>query len=136
MIGLGLWGALLVWRDRLAQSRWFLRAGVAMGPAGFVAVIAGWVVAEVGRQPYVIYGVLRTADAVSPVTKGEVSASLLAFIVIYAIVFTTGALYILRLINTGPLAGGEEAKPTQARPPGYALGAAPLGPANEPGSAP
>jgi cytochrome bd ubiquinol oxidase subunit I len=136
MIGLGLWGAFLIWRDRLAQSRWFLRAGVAMGPAGFVAVIAGWVVAEVGRQPYVIYGVLRTADAVSPITQGEVSASLVAFVAIYAIVFTTGALYILRLINSGPLGGGEEAAPTTARPPGYALGATPRGPANEPGSAP
>nr|MEA2797680.1 cytochrome bd ubiquinol oxidase subunit [Phenylobacterium sp.] len=136
MIGLGLWGAVLAWRGGLAQARWFLRASVAMGPAGFVAVIAGWVVAEVGRQPYVIYGLLRTADAVSPVTKGEVSASLLAFMAIYAVVFTTGALYILRLIAGGPSAGGEEAAPTAPRPPGYALGAMPQSPADEPGSAP
>jgi cytochrome d ubiquinol oxidase subunit I len=135
MIGLGLWGGFLTWRGGLAQARWFLRACVAMGPAGFVAVVAGWVVAEVGRQPYVIYGVLRTADAVSPVTKGEVSVSLLAFMGIYALVFSTGALYILRLIDGGPLAR-PAAEPATPRPPGYALGAAPHDPADEPGSAP
>ena len=129
MIGLGLWGGWLCWRGRLPQARWFLRACVAMGPAGFVAVIAGWIVAEVGRQPYVIYGVLRTADAVSPVTRGEVSASLLAFMAVYALVFSVGALYILRLMDQGPLGGA--AAPMAAgevRPPGYALGAAPREP--------
>ncbi len=129
MIGLGLWGAFLAWRGGLAHAKWFLRACVAMGPAGFVAVVSGWVVAEVGRQPYVVYGVLRTADAVSPVTRGEVSASLLAFMAVYALVFSVGALYILRLIDGGPLA--ETAEGGTPRPPGYALGAAP----HEPGSA-
>lgn len=129
MIGLGLWGAFLAWRGGLAHAKWFLRACVAMGPAGFVAVVSGWVVAEVGRQPYVVYGVLRTADAVSPVTRGEVSASLLAFMAVYALVFSVGALYILRLIEGGPLA--ETAEGGTPRPPGYALGAAP----HEPGSA-
>jgi cytochrome d ubiquinol oxidase subunit I len=123
MIGLGLWGGFLIWRGRLAHSPLFLGACVAMGPAGFVAVVAGWIVAEVGRQPYVIYGVLRTADAVSPVTKGEVSVSLLAFMVIYALIFGVGVLYILRLMRAGPLAGF--AAPRTPRPPGYALGAAP-----------
>jgi cytochrome d ubiquinol oxidase subunit I len=124
MIGLGVWGGYLCWRGDPAHARGFLRAMVAMGPAGFVAVIAGWIVAEVGRQPYVVYGVLRTADAVSPVTAGVVSASLLAFMVVYAIVFSAGALYILRLIGEGPRpAGGEP--PRRARPPGYALAAAP-----------
>ena len=61
------------WRDEAVRAAaWFLRFAVAMGPAGFVAVLAGWIVAEVGRQPWVVYGVLRTADAVSPVTAGEV----------------------------------------------------------------
>jgi len=103
MIGLGVWGAWLCTGGRSPErSRPFLRACVAMGPAGFVAVIAGWIVAEVGRQPWVIYGVLRTADAVSPIGASEVTASLLAFIAIYAVVFTTGAIYILRLIDRGP----------------------------------
>jgi cytochrome d ubiquinol oxidase subunit I len=125
MIGLGLWGAWLMWRTRGPEhNRLFLRAAVAMGPAGFVAVIAGWIVAEVGRQPYVIYGVMRTADAVSPVTAGEVTASLLGFMVVYAVVFTVGALYILRLIVAGP-GVGEDAPAEVSRPPGYAFAAAP-----------
>jgi cytochrome d ubiquinol oxidase subunit I len=103
MIGLGVWGAWLLWRTRGPEyNKPFLWAAVAMGPAGFVAVISGWVVAEVGRQPYVIYGILRTADAVSPVGAGQVSASLLAFMVIYAVIFSVGVLYILRLIAEGP----------------------------------
>jgi cytochrome d ubiquinol oxidase subunit I len=127
MIGLGAWGAWLYWRNGGPQhSRLYLWACVAMGPAGFVAVIAGWIVAEVGRQPYVIYGVLRTADAASPVSAGQVSVSLLAFMAIYAVVFSVGALYILRLIGAGPnAAGGEHPTP---RPPGYALAAAPHDP--------
>ena len=125
MIGLGAWGVLLMWRTRGPEhSRWFLRAAVVMGPAGFVAVIAGWVVAEVGRQPYVVYGVLRTAQAVSPVGAGQVSASLLAFMVIYAVIFSVGVLYILRLIAEGPTEEADGA-PRSQRPPGYALAAAP-----------
>ena len=61
-----------------------------MGPAGFVAVVCGWIVAEVGRQPYVVYGYLRTADAVSPVPAGHVATSLIAFMLAYAVVFTAG----------------------------------------------
>ena len=130
MIGLGAWGAWLYWRGRGPQhSRPYLWASVAMGPMGFVAVISGWIVAEVGRQPYVIYGVLRTADAVSPVRAGQVTFSLLAFMMIYAVVFSVGVLYILRLINAGPNAPiptGQLA--TGVRPPGYALGATPSDP--------
>jgi len=122
MIGLGLWGGFICWRGGLAHARGFLWAAVAMGPAGFVAVIAGWIVAEVGRQPWVIYGLLRTADAVSPVTKGEVSASLVAFMAVYALIFGAGALFILRLIDLGPTAPPVPA--AGARPPGNALAAA------------
>jgi len=127
MIGLGLLGAWLYWRQGGPYSnKPYLWACIAMGPAGFVAVIAGWVVAEVGRQPFVIYGVLRTADAVSPISAGEVSVSLLAFILIYAVVFTAGALFILRLIAAGPNAPApDRPAATGVRPPGYALGAAP-----------
>jgi cytochrome d ubiquinol oxidase subunit I len=125
MIGLGLWGGYLCWRGDPAHTRWFLRAMVVMGPAGFVAVVSGWIVAEVGRQPYVIYGVLRTADAVSPVRASVVSVSLLAFMVIYAIIFSVGALYILRLIDGGPGPAPAAGPPRRDRPPGYALAAAP-----------
>ncbi len=125
MIGLGAWGVWLIARKRLEESPWFLRAAVAMGPAGFVAVIAGWIVAEVGRQPWTIYGVLRTADSASPVGVGQVTASLLAFMVIYAIVFSAGAVYILRLINKGPAPGLEPAPDGEGRAPGTPLAAVP-----------
>ncbi|MDB5454053.1 MAG: cydA [Caulobacteraceae bacterium] len=132
MIGLGLWGAWLIWRGGGPERhRLSLRACVAMGPAGFVAVIAGWVVAEVGRQPYVIYGVLRTADAVSPIGAGQVSASLLGFMIVYAVIFSVGVLYILRLVAEGPTATAPEQPPARPRPPGYALGAAPDDPEQE-----
>ena len=125
MIGLGLWGAWLYWRKRLFDSRTFLRFAVAMGPAGFIAVLAGWIVTEVGRQPWVVQGVLRTADAVSPVTAGSVATSLLIYVVVYAIVFVAGALYILRLLNEGPVSGAAEPRPEGQRAPGTPLAAAP-----------
>jgi cytochrome bd ubiquinol oxidase subunit I len=125
MIALGFWGAWTIWRGSTVRNQPFLRACVAMGPTGFVAVIAGWIVAEVGRQPYVIYGILRTEDAVSPIGAGAVSASLLAFLVVYAIVFSVGALYILRLLAEGPAAGALEPPPSQDRAPGTPLSAAP-----------
>jgi cytochrome d ubiquinol oxidase subunit I len=92
-----------------------------MGPSGFVAVIAGWTVAEVGRQPWVIWGQMRTAAGVSPVSPHEVSASLLAFLVVYAVIFSAGALYILRLMAQGPT---YEAAPSPDRAPGSPLAAA------------
>jgi cytochrome d ubiquinol oxidase subunit I len=125
MIGLGVWGAVLIARKRLDESTWFLRAAVVMGPAGFVAVIAGWIVAEVGRQPWTIYGVLRTADSASPVGVGQISASLLAFIVIYAIVFSAGAIYILRLMAKGPALETGAPPDAEGRAPGTPLAAVP-----------
>jgi len=123
MIGLGFWGAFVWWRGRIDRSRWFQRAAVLMSPAGFAAVLTGWFVAEIGRQPWVVYGVLRTADAVSPVPAGHVAFSLLAYMVVYAVVFTAGALFILRLVREGPQ--GAEPPPTEQRPPGWTLAAAP-----------
>jgi cytochrome bd ubiquinol oxidase subunit I len=111
MILQGLWGAWLWWRGQIEATPLFLRSSVLMGPMGFVAVIAGWVVAEVGRQPYVVYGVLRTRDAVSPIGAGVVSTSLLVFLVVYAVVFSVGALYVLRLIAEGPVPGAAEPPP-------------------------
>jgi cytochrome d ubiquinol oxidase subunit I len=105
MIAMGMWGTWLWWRGGLERSGLFQRATVAMGPAGFIAVLAGWISAEVGRQPYVVYGVLRTSDAISPLVGGQVAASLLVFMVAYAIVFSAGTLYIMRLITRGPGSG-------------------------------
>ena len=127
MIGLGLWGAWLWLRGGPERSRLFLRAATLMGPAGFVAVIAGWTVAEVGRQPWVIWGVMRTANAVSPVGVHQVSTSLIAFMAIYATIFTAGVIYILRIMAEGPAL---QPQPPEARDraPGTAMGAAPREP--------
>ena len=122
MVGLGMWGAIVWLRGKLDDARLYQRALVIAAPAGFVAVLAGWIVAEVGRQPYLVYGVLRTADMVAPVAAGAVATSLLAFILVYAIVFTAGALYILRLIARGP--DTDEPPAQSGRPPGSPLGAA------------
>jgi cytochrome d ubiquinol oxidase subunit I len=102
VIVLGLWGAVLWARGGPERSRFFLRAAVLMGPTGFIAVIAGWTVAEVGRQPWVVWHVMRTAAGASPVGPHQVSASLLAFLAVYAVIFSAGALYILRLMARGP----------------------------------
>ncbi len=121
MVALGVWGAVLWAMKRLDGATLYHRALVLAAPSGFIAVLAGWITAEVGRQPYVVYGVLRTADAVSPVAAGAVATSLLMFIVVYAIVFSAGALYILRLVAKGPET--DEAPPRTDEPPGTPLGA-------------
>jgi cytochrome d ubiquinol oxidase subunit I len=127
MIALGLWGAWLWWRRALDAARLYLRFAVAMGPAGFLAVVLGWMTAEVGRQPWVAYGVLRTADAVSPVPAAHVGFSLLLFITVYAVVFSAGAVYILRLLGRG--ADEMQAPPPEIpRAPGTPLAAAPTEP--------
>jgi len=73
-----------------------------MGPSGFIAVLAGWITTEVGRQPYTVYGLLRTADSVSPIAAPAVAASLIAFIVVYFLVFGAGTYYLLRLMAHAP----------------------------------
>src|ERR1043166_8468438 len=73
-----------------------------MGPAGFVAVIAGWVTTEVGRQPFTVYHALRTGESVSPVASPAVTGSLIAFVVVYFVAFTSGAVYILKLMGRPP----------------------------------
>ena len=125
MIGLGAWGAVLIWRKRVFDSPWFLRFAVAMGPSGFLAVLAGWMVTEVGRQPWVVYGVLKTRDAVSPVIASQVATSLIAYIAVYSVVFTAGAIFILRLMAEGPVAAAAETPPRGQRPPGTPLAKAP-----------
>jgi cytochrome d ubiquinol oxidase subunit I len=123
MIGLGLWGVLLWLTGGPERSRLFLRAAILMGPTGFIAVIAGWTVAEVGRQPWVVWHVMRTAAGASPVGAHQVSASLLAFLIVYALIFTTGAIYILRLMAQGPAGVGDA--PPAGRAPGSPMAAAP-----------
>ncbi|MBS1183018.1 MAG: cytochrome bd ubiquinol oxidase, subunit [Proteobacteria bacterium] len=102
MLLLGLWSAVAWWRGRLTTDRWLLRSAVAMGPAGFLAVLAGWITTEVGRQPYTVYGHLLTADSVSPIAAPAVATSLLAFVVVYFFVFGAGVFYLFRLMARLP----------------------------------
>jgi cytochrome d ubiquinol oxidase subunit I len=102
MLLLGLWGLLLRWRRSLYETRLFLRFVILMGPTGLVAMLAGWFTTEIGRQPWVVYGVLRTSDAVSFHTALALSVSLLIFVVMYFAVFGTGISYMIRLVAQGP----------------------------------
>ena len=102
MLGLGLWSLYARWRGGLAQAEWLQRAAVVMGPSGFVAVLAGWITTESGRQPYTVYGLLRTAESASPIAAAAVGASLVAFIVVYFAVFGAGTFYILRMMGASP----------------------------------
>ena len=110
MLGIGLWSLYARFRGRLYDAPWLHRAAVLMAPSGFIAVLAGWITTEVGRQPYVIYGLLRTADAASPLDAPAVAASLLAFIIVYFTVFGIGVWYILQLMGKAPHAGELGAK--------------------------
>jgi cytochrome d ubiquinol oxidase subunit I len=102
MLGIALWSLHARWRGRLFSSSLLHRAAIAMAPSGLVAVIAGWITTEVGRQPYTIYGLLRTADSAAPLDAPAVGASLLAFVVVYFIVFGAGFFYLLRLMAKPP----------------------------------
>ena len=90
LIAIGWVGAWLLWRQRIAQQRWFLQGLQRAWPLGFVALLAGWMVTEIGRQPWIAYGVLRTSEAVSPVGAAQVLVSLVLFVVVYFVVFSIG----------------------------------------------
>ena len=102
MLGLGLWSLWARWRKTLYTSKWLHRAAMVMAPSGFVAVLAGWYTTEVGRQPYTVYGYLRTADSLSNVDAEAIGASLIAFIIVYFVVFGAGVFYMLRLVSRPP----------------------------------
>ena len=102
MLALGLWSLYARWRGALYDARWLHRAALSLGPSGIVAVLAGWTTTEVGRQPFVVYGLLRTADAASPIAAPAVAASLTGFIIVYMIVMTSGFYYLCSLMNQPP----------------------------------
>lgn len=102
MLFVALWSLYLRWKGTLYTNRTFLYATMLMTPSGFGAVLFGWFTAEIGRQPYVVYGLQRTADAVSPVTAEAVTATLLTFIVVYSFVFGFGSYYLAKLLRRGP----------------------------------
>ncbi len=102
MLGLGLWSLLDRARGRLFEDRWLQRACLLMAPSGFVAVLAGWITTEVGRQPFTVYGLLRTADSLSPVAAPAVATSLVAFVCVYFFVFGAGTFYLVRMMGRPP----------------------------------
>jgi cytochrome d ubiquinol oxidase subunit I len=121
MVGIGLLmialGATSLWlrlRGRLYDTPWFKRWAVAMGPSGLIAVTFGWITTEAGRQPFTVYGLMRTAESVSPIAAPAVAASLAAFVVVYFCVFGAGGWYLFRLFAHAPMpheAGLDEGAP-------------------------
>ena len=109
MILTGLIALVLHWRKQLFEKRWFQVWCMLLTPAGFIALLTGWFVTEIGRQPYIVYGEMLTAEAASPVAGLQVGLSLLAFVVIYFLVFGAGVYYISRLVRKGPAESSEDA---------------------------
>ena len=109
MVGMGVlmlivgWVGAWLWaRGRLFTTRWYLEAAQYVWPLGFIAILSGWYTTEIGRQPWIAYGILRTADAASPVAGSAVLTSLVLFLLVYLCVFAMGIYYINRLIEHGP----------------------------------
>ena len=126
MILVGVWSLWLRWRgqDKLFNSKAFLRLTLLMGPSGLIAILAGWFTTEMGRQPWVVYGLMRTADASSAQSVTQMSLTLLTFVVVYFSLFGVGIGYMMRLVRKGPVThegretnpGGAGQKRTPARP--------------------
>lgn len=123
MVGLGFlfltlawFGSWLILRRRLERTGWFLRVCTWATPLGFVATVAGWWVTEVGRQPWVVYGLLRTGDMVSPLAAGQVLSSLIAFVAMYSALFVAMLYYLLKVVRGGP-DSGEPSPSTGAQAP-------------------
>jgi cytochrome d ubiquinol oxidase subunit I len=128
MVGLGVimlaiswFGLFLWWRGSLEVTRWFLWIAFLAFPSGFVAVISGWYTAEVGRQPWIVYGLMRTKDAINPSLTGVALFSLVCYAVVYVTVFSFGAYYIYKLLREGPHDDGEmPSGATPSRPMAFA----------------
>ncbi len=102
MIVTGVIALILYLKKRLFDTRWFQYWCMALTPSGFIAVLAGWFVTEVGRQPWIVQGLMRTSDATSPVAGTSIAISLTAFVIVYGFIFGAGTFYILKLIGKGP----------------------------------
>jgi cytochrome d ubiquinol oxidase subunit I len=116
MIGAALLGAFLWWRGTLFETRWYLHIVAQTWWVGFVAVIAGWITTESGRQPWIVDKILRTAEATSPVMGESILLTLILFVLAYGVVFSFGIYYINRLINRGPEHPPEIRRPLAGSP--------------------
>ncbi|TDR16353.1 cytochrome ubiquinol oxidase subunit I [Marinicella litoralis] len=115
MAMVGLWSMVARLRGRLYESKWLHRVAVTMAPSGTIAILAGWITTEVGRQPYTVYGLLRTVDSVSPLDAPAVNASLLAFVLVYFVVFGAGIYYLFQLFKHTPSLNERDIKMGQPR---------------------
>ncbi len=106
-LAIGLYGSAWLWRGGIARQRGFLRLCTLSAPLGFIAVLAGWITTESGRQPYTVYGLLRTADSVSPLSADAVGMSLIVFVFVYLVIFSAGIFYMLRIARQGPVSRPE-----------------------------
>lgn len=120
-------GLYLMWKGRVDVCAWYLRACQVSFPVGFIAVIAGWTTTEVGRQPWTIYGLMRTAESVSPSLTGfDVALSLGLYVVVYLIIYPVGLAFMLRIVRQGPASlTAEDALPVESGRPHAAFSAVP-----------
>lgn len=114
MVAQGLTSLVLRWRQRLYEARWMLRGCALMAPAGFLAMLCGWVVTEVGRQPFTVYGLLRTADSLSSVSREQVIGSTWTILVFYLLIFGIGLWVLLRILREPPHKDEAGPQPTLA----------------------
>ena len=128
MVAIGVISLVLRWMGRLYATEWFLRVCTIAAPIGFFAVTFGWITTEHGRQPWIVTGILRTADGVTLLPLASVATSLVLFVLVYTLVFGVGTVYLLRLMRAVP----SEAHETPAEPGGQR----PLAAADEPGIRP
>lgn len=112
MLAVGITGFVLRCRNRLYNTRWMQRCCLVMAPAGFIAMISGWVVTEVGRQPFTVYGLLRTADSTSSVPSEHVLASTMTILLFYLVVFGIGLSVLLRILRQPANAAEQGPQPT------------------------
>ncbi|RDW12342.1 cytochrome ubiquinol oxidase subunit I [Paracoccus thiocyanatus] len=124
MLGLAIWGLWARWRRRLYTARGLHLAAFLMGPAGFAALLAGWITTEVGRQPFTVYGLMRTAESHSPLDAAAVGASLAAFVIVYFFIFGAGIFYLLRMMSTPPGTGAPALREGPIRTAGITPGPA------------
>ena len=117
LIAVALTGAFLHWRGKLFESRWYLRIASMMAPLPFIAVLAGWFVTEAGRQPWLVYGLLRVEDGITPSLTGwMVLLTLIGYILVYAAIFAAGLYYLSRIMRAGPHAYPIKADDGTGRP--------------------
>jgi cytochrome d ubiquinol oxidase subunit I len=125
MLAITVWSWWLMWKNKLYENMWFLRLCNYAIPVGFVAVTAGWVTTEVGRQPWVVYNQLRTAEAVTPnIATHDVVVSLLLYVLVYAAVFGAGVYYLVKLVRAGPSTAEPQGELDAAHRPARPLSAA------------